>query len=101
MAGAAPYIFPTNAMTTQFAQAAVADKAVEVPDNPFEAEPARVTETQASSDERDADGKYSGFRGEPDEFEGVFALGRTRFQRRAGHVLERLAGLGSVVDSEY
>lgn len=108
MAGTAPYVFPTNALTTQFAQASVAEKNIEYPDYPFEAEPARLQEAHASSADRDADGKYFGSRHQPEdeepvpqEFDGVFALGRSSCQHCSGHLLERLAGLGSVVDSEY
>ncbi|MEE9312005.1 MAG: hypothetical protein V3V10_06270 [Planctomycetota bacterium] len=109
MAGAAPYIFPTNAMTTQFAQAAITDKGVDTPDKSYETPEATVREVFASDEELGGDGKYFGSHGhdqEPedafeDEFAGVFSSGRTSFHRRAGHILERLAGLGSVVDSEY
>ena len=96
---------PANALTTQFAAAAQSAATAEASPREPAALATGLVESHAAS-ERDADGKYSGGRKEePEEerehTEGVRALGRTRSQRRIGHLLERLAGLGALLDAEY
>lgn len=92
---------PANAWTTQFAAAAQSAATAEASPREPAALATRLVEAHAAS-ERDADGKYSGGRKEERQHtKGVSALGRTRSLRRIGHLLERLAGLGALLDAEY
>ena len=93
---------PANAWTTQFAVAAQSAAIAEASPREPAALATGIAESHAATSERDADGKYSGGRKEERQHtEGVSALGRTRSLRRIGHLLERLAGLGALLDAEY
>ncbi|MCC6465315.1 MAG: hypothetical protein IT463_08260 [Planctomycetes bacterium] len=104
MAGPLAYVFPTsNALAQAALSPGVPESRVSQPAPQGRA----VDQSAAGNADRDADGRYFGPGAAPEEppaeriIEGVFARGRDQEHSRQGHTLERLGGLGAVVDSEY
>lgn len=104
MAGPLAYVFPAS---NALAQAALSPGAPESRVAQATPQGRSVDQSAGSSPDRDADGRYLGSGPAPEEpppermIEGVFPRGRQQQHERAGHLLERLGGLGAVVDSEY